>query len=201
MPRTKTIRKPSTTRLTNRSNSKSKKQIQFKKNQKSNLARYPFIPLELVNRLEALAEFYDVSLVSRGKIPPNKTDKGFLVIFRDQAQGNPGKLASLPILAKNPDGNTWDRQRDNYLLRRLDMIRRAKTNKPGGLYVGDGPLAGLPSVLHVNMMMWAYSPDPKMRTKSGVDKVLARLAEIKKEGTHAPKRPGISAYGNRQDSA
>lgn len=159
--------------------------------------KYPFIPLKLVNRLEALAEFYDVSLVSRGKIPPNKTDKGFLVIFRQQAQGNPAKLANLPILAKNPNGNTWDRQRDNYLLRRLDMIRRATKNKPDGLWIQEGPLAGLPSVLHVNMMMWAYSPDQKMRSAAGVNKVLARLAEIKKQGIHAPKRPGISAYGNR----
>lgn len=197
MPRIQTVKKPSTTRIANSSNSKSKKQIQSKKNQKSKSVRYPFIPLALVNRLEALAEFYDVSLVSRGKIPPNKTDKGFLVVFREQAHGNSGKLASLPILAKNPNGNTWDHQRDNYLLRRLDMIRRAKTNKPGGLYVDDGPLAGLPSVLHVNMMMWAYSPDPEMRTKTGVDKVLSRLVEIKKQGTQAPKRPGISAYGNR----
>jgi hypothetical protein len=40
-----------------------------------------------------------------------------------------------------------------------------------------------------------------MRTSAGVDKVLARLTEIKKEGIKAPKRPGISAYGNRPDSA
>jgi len=162
--------------------------------------QYPFIPLNLVNRLEALAEFYDISLVSRGKIPPNKTDKGFLVVFRQQARGDPSKLSSLPILAKNPDGNTWDRQRDNYLLRRLDMIRRAKTNKPDGLYVRDGALAGLPTVLHVNMMMWAYSPDPQMRTTAGVDRVLARLTEIKKQGIKAPNRPGISAYGKRPNT-
>jgi len=154
---------------------------------------YPFIPLPLVNRLEALAEFYDISLVSRGKIPPNKTDKGFLVVFRHQAKGQADKLKTIPILTKNPNGNTWDRQRNNYILRRQDMLRRAKY----GLYVRDGPLAGLPTVLHVNMMMWAYSPDPKMRSQVGVNKVLARLEEIKKEGQHAPKRPGISAYGNR----
>ena len=188
MPRSRTIKKPSTRIQTT---------SKTKQTQKS---KYPFIPLPLVNRLEALAEFYDVSLVSRGKISPNKTDKGFLVVFRQMANGDPLKLSSLPILAKNPDGNTWDRQRENYLLRRLDMLRRAKTNKPGVLYVVDGPLAGLPSVLHVNMMMWAYSPDPQMRTKSGVDKVLARLTEIKKEGIHAPKRTGISAYGNRPDA-
>jgi len=168
-----------------------------KQTHKSKKSNYPFIPLNLVERLEALAEFYDVSLVSRGKIPPNKTDEGFLEVFRKQAHGEPTKLASLPILAKNPDGNTWDRQRDNYLLRRFAMIRRAKTNQTDGLWVQDGPLAGLPSVLHVNMMMWAYSPDPQMRTQTGVNKVIARLAEIKKQGIHAPKRPGISAYGNR----
>ena len=174
-----------------------KKPTKQKNNNRTQKTKYPFIPLALVNRLEALAEFYDISLVSRGKIPPNKTDKGFLVVFREQAHGDPAKLANLPILSKNPNGNTWDRQRDNYLLRRLDMIRRATTNKPGGLWVLEGPLAGLPSVLHVNMMMWAYSPDPKMRTSTGVNKVLARLAEIKKQGIRAPKRPGISAYGNR----
>jgi hypothetical protein len=177
-----------------------KKPVLTVPNNRTQKTKYPFIPLPLVNRLEALAEFYDISLVSRGKIPPNKTDKGFLVVFRDQAHGNPSKLGSLPILSKNPNGNTWDRQRDNYLLRRLDMIRRAKTNKPGGLWVQDGPLAGLPSVLHVNMMMWAYSPDAKMRTPAGVDKVLTRLKELKKKGIHAPKRPGISAYGNRTDA-
>ena len=181
--------------------SKTNKQQQTLKTVSKNKTGYPFIPLALVNQLEALAEFYDVSLVSRGKIPPNKTDKGFLVIYRQIAHGDPRKLSSLPILVKNPDGNTWDKQRDNYLLRRLDMVRRAKADKPDGLYVKSGPLAGLPTVLHVNMMMWAYSPDTKMRTSAGVDKVLARLTEIKKEGIRAPKRPGISAYGNRPDSA
>ena len=181
--------------------SKTKTQYKTLKTVSKNKTSYPFIPLELVNRLEALAEFYDVSLVSRGKISPNKTDKGFLVIYRQMAHGDPQKLSSLPILKKNPGGSTWDKQRDNYLLRRLDMIRRAKADKPVGLYVKSGPLAGLPTVLHVNMMMWAYSPDTKMRTSVGVDKVLARLTEIKKEGIRAPKRPGISAYGNRPDSA
>ena len=202
MPRQGTVKKSRIARIPTSSthsslNSKSKKQSQYQKNQKSNSVLYSFIPLALVNRLEALAEFYDISLVSRGKIPPNKTDKGFLVVFREQAQGDPAKLENLPILSKNPEGNTWDRQRDNYLLRRLAMIRRAETNKPGGLWVRDGPLSGLPSVLHVNMMMWAYSPDPQMRTSTGVNKVLTRLAEIKKQGIKAPKRPGISAYGNR----
>lgn len=191
MPYSRTIKKPSA-KISEKSNTEKHTQ-----KTKTKTSKYPFIPLNLVNRLEALAEFYDISLVSRGRIPPNKTDKGFLVVFRDQAHGDPNKLSSLPILAKNPDGNTWGRQRDNYLLRRLDMIRRAKTNKPGGLWVQDGPLAGLPSVLHVNMMMWAYSPDTQMRTAAGVNKVLARLAEIKKQGIKAPKRPGISAYGNR----
>ncbi len=167
------------------------------KNKNTQKSKYPFIPLNLINQLEALAEFYDISLVSRGKIPPNKTDKGFLVVFRDQAHGNPARLKDIPILAKNPTGNTWNRQRDNYILRRQDMLRRAKY----GLYVKDGPLAGLPTVLHVNMMMWAYSPDSKMRTQAGVNKVLARLAQVKKEGQHAPKRPGISAYGNRTESS
>ena len=189
MPKTSTIKN----RLSQKTNTK-------KKPKKSKSSHYPFIPLALVNRLEALAEFYDISLVSRGRIPPNKTDKGFLVVFREQAHGDPTKLANLTILAKNPDGNTWDRQRENYLLRRLDMVRRAKTNKPDGLWVQDGPLAGLPSVLHVNMMMWAYSPDPQMRTVAGVDRVLARLSKIKKQGIIAPKRPGISAYGNRPDA-
>lgn len=197
MPQSRTVKKPSTSRIRTVDIPSTQKQSRKPKPKPS---QYPFIPLALVNRLEAIAEFYDISLVSRGKIPPNKTDKGFLVVFRNQAHGDPSKLNSLPILAKNPDGNTWDRQRDNYILRRLAMVRRANTNKPGGLWVQDGPLTGLPSVLHVNMMMWAYSPDPKMRTLAGVNKVLARLAAIKKEGIHAPKRPGISAYGNRQDS-
>lgn len=157
--------------------------------------KYPLIPLPLVNKLEALAEFYDISLVSRGKIPPNTTDKGFLVVYRSVG-GDSAKLAQVPILSKNPNGNTWDRQRENYILRRLNMLKRAKY----GLYVKDGDLAGLPTVLHVNMMMWAYSPEHKKINSEWVDKILTRLSEIKKRGVKAPSRPGISAYGNRDSS-
>jgi hypothetical protein len=78
----------------------------------------------------------------------------------------------MPVRQRVPQGETWDKHRNNFIKRRLIMVKNAGAKY--GLYHTEGPLAGLPTVLHVNMLMWAYSPD-KALYKGG------KFAEIVKK--------------------
>lgn len=119
-----------------------------------------YLTPQQVNQLEFLAEYYGISEKARGLHKPTKSDKGFKVIWETSirnggAGGDKKQLRNMPIKANIPDGQTWDKHRNQYLDRRLSMIKNAKTD----LYYTTGPDTGLPTKLHVNMMMWAYSPD------------------------------------------
>jgi hypothetical protein len=117
---------------------------------------YNYLSVKNVNDLEFLADYYNISLKARGLEKPTKSDKGFLEVWR-MVKGDKKKLRNLPVLKNNPNGETWDKHRNNYITRRLSMLKNTKD----GLYYKDGPDAGLPSRLHVNMLMWGYSPDKK----------------------------------------
>lgn len=43
---------------------------------------YPYLPVRLVNQLEPLAEYYNVSRKARGLEKPTMSDEGFLVVYR-----------------------------------------------------------------------------------------------------------------------
>ncbi len=60
----------------------------------------------------------------------------------------------LPVKKSNPNGENWQHHRDDYCKRRMSMIGRAKNYD---LYVHNG----LPTIMHLNMLMWAASPDYK----------------------------------------
>lgn len=135
---------------------------------------WPYIPLKLVNALEPLAEFYNVSHKARGLQKPTKSDKGFLQIYRD-AGGIPNKFNKLPVRAEKQDGENWQHHRVDFCNRRYSMIKR----KPGyGLY---DEKTGLPSVMHVNMLMWACSPDAN-GIKKNWKNILKKLEDTKKTG-------------------
>ena len=116
----------------------------------------PYLSLDVVNELEALAEYYDISRKARSFDTSTKSDKGFLQVYR-QVGGNEKMLRTIPIKASNPDRITWDKYRNQYLTRRKTMLKNAGY----GLYYTSGELKGMPTKLHVNMIMWGYSPDKK----------------------------------------
>ena len=109
-----------------------------------------------ISSLEFLAKYYDISKKARGLEKPTTSDEGFLVIWR-KVKGDKKQLRNYPVKQSVPQGQTWDKQRNNYITRRLSMIKNAKDK----LYYTTGPYKGLPTKLHVNMMMWGYSPDTK----------------------------------------
>ena len=112
---------------------------------------YKLIPLKIVKIFESLANYYDISRKSRGLEKPTKSDKGFLQLYKE-LNGKWEKMKSLPVKKSNPNGEKWDHHRDDYCKRRISMIGRAKNYD---LYDDDG----LPTIMHMNMLMWAASPD------------------------------------------
>ena len=73
------------------------------KNRKEEMNSY--LSLDVINKLEALAEYYDISRRARGLDTSTKSDKGFLQVYR-KVKGNEKMLRNIPIKASNPDGIT-----------------------------------------------------------------------------------------------
>ena len=133
----------------------------YHKKKRGQLDNYQYLPVRLVNQLEPLAEYYNISRKARGLEKPTMSDEGFLVVFR-RVGGETAiaKLRTMPVKKQVPAGETWDKHRNNFIKRRLIMIKNAGAKY--GLYHTSGPLAGLPTILHVNMLMWAFSPDREL---------------------------------------
>jgi len=131
--------------------------------------KWSYIPLNIVNKLEKIAEYYNVSHKARGLQKPTKSDKGFLQIYRSY-KGNQKLFEHLPVRANKPDGETWAHHREDFCNRRYAMI---KGKKNYGLYDSNG----LPTVMHTNMLMWACSPDDKNIIKNA-DKILEILNKL-----------------------
>ena len=125
-----------------------------KNNRKEEMWNY--LKLDVINKMELLAEHYNISKKARGLEKSNKSDKGFLEIYRE-VNGNIKALRNYPIKKTKPQGQTWDKHRNDYCKRRYSMIKHHK-NK---LYNENG----LPTKLHTNMIMWGCSPDVKNITK------------------------------------
>ena len=126
----------------------------YKKNDRGKeLMKY--LPLPIIKKFEKLAEYYNISRKSRGLEKSIKSDYGFLEIYK-KVKGDKKKLRNLPIKKDNPDGDTWDRYRNSFCKRRISMIKYHKNYK---MYHTEGKLKGLPTPMHVVLIMWAYSPD------------------------------------------
>ena len=137
-------------------------------------SKWSYLPLDLVNKLEPLAEYYNVSHKARGLQKPTKSDKGFLEVYR-VAKGQPDQFETSPVRANKPDGEQWAHHRNDFCNRRYAIIK----GKPGyGLY---DEKTGLPSVMHVSMLMWACSPDAS-NIKKNWKKILAKVEDVKRNG-------------------
>ena len=75
-------------------------------------------------------------------------------------------MKSLPVKKSIPNGEKWEHHRDDFCSRRLSMIKKIKKYP---LY-DDGSknlnLKGLPTPMHVNMLMWGCCPDHKNLMKN-----------------------------------
>jgi hypothetical protein len=142
-----------------------------KRNRKNEMWKY--LPLDVVDNFEKLADYYDISRKARGLEKPVKSDIGFLPVYR-KVKGETKALRTIPIKKSIPYGQTWDKHRNNYCKRRKSMF------KSYGLYHKDGPLKGLPTVLHTNMLMWACTPEKNIDKIKKISKTIKkRLNSIK----------------------
>ena len=117
---------------------------------------FPYMTYKQIKSLEFLADFYDISVKARGLQKPTTSDKGFVSVWKE-VNSDKKRLRNYPIKMSVPQGQTWDKHRNFYITRRLSMIKNSKH----ALYYTTGAFQGLPTKLHVNMMMWGYSPDAK----------------------------------------
>ncbi len=133
-----------------------KKNMKDMKNKKGGNKKLPYLPLSLVNKYEKLAEYYDISRKARGLEKPTTSDEGFLVVFR-RVKGKGDKMRYIPCRKDKPTGVNWERKREIEVLGKYHQMKRMGIP----LYHKEGELKGLPTKIHVNMIMWGYSPDPK----------------------------------------
>ena len=145
--------------------------INHTKRQSGSNENWTYLPLTIVNQLEKLAEYYNISHKARGLQKPTKSDEGFLTVYRKH-KGVIADFEHLPVRANNPDGEKWKHHRADFCNRRYAMI---KSKKNYGLYNNNG----LPTVMHTNMLMWACSPDAKNIIKN-TGKILTTLKNVSK---------------------
>jgi len=86
-------------------------------------------------------------------------------------------MKSLPVKQSNPTGENWEHHRNDFCNRRLAMIVKLKNYS---LY-DDGSknpnLKGLPTPMHVNMLMWGCSPDYK-NIKKNINKISSQIKKL-----------------------
>ena len=117
--------------------------------------KLPYLPLSLVNSYEKLAKYYNVSRKARGLEKPTTSDEGFLIVYR-KAKGDKNLMKTIPCRKDKKDGVKWDRKREIAVSGKMGQAKRMKLD----FFHKSGPLKGLPTKIHVNMIMWAYSPYP-----------------------------------------
>ena len=59
-------------------------------------SKYPWLPLETIEKYESIADTYKVSQVARGLKKGTRTDKGFLVMYKE-VLGKKNKLQYIPV--------------------------------------------------------------------------------------------------------
>jgi hypothetical protein len=130
-----------------------KKWLNSYKSMKGGVKKLPYLPLSLVNSYEKLADYYNVSRKARGLEKPSTSDEGFLTVYR-KVKGNENLMKTIPCRKDKKNGVHWDRKREIEILGKLGQAKSMKLD----FFHKSGPLKGLPTVIHVNMIMWAYSP-------------------------------------------
>jgi hypothetical protein len=129
----------------------------------------PYLDLSLVNSYEKLANYYNVSRKARGLEKPTTSNEGFLVVYR-KVKGNGNLMKNIPCKKTKPNGVNWNRKRAVEVYGKLGQAKRMKLD----LFHKSGILKGLPTKIHINMIMWAYSPYP-----SKLKKILPLLNSLK----------------------
>lgn len=75
-------------------------------------------------------------------------------------------MKSLPVKKSNPTGENWEHHRDDFCSRRFSMIKKIKNYPLYDNGMKNSNLKGLPTPMHVNMLMWGCCPDHKYLIKN-----------------------------------
>jgi hypothetical protein len=75
-------------------------------------------------------------------------------------------MKSLPVKQTNPNGETWEHHRNDFCSRRLSMINKLKNYQLYDNGSKNPNLKGLPTPMHINMLMWGCCPDHKNLMKN-----------------------------------
>jgi len=137
-----------------------KKWLNNYKNMKGGAKKLPYLSLSLVNSYEKLADYYNISLKARGLEKPSTSDEGFLVVYR-KVKGSENLIKTIPCRKNKQNGVNWDRKREVEILGKLGQAKSMKLD----FFHKSGILKGLPTIIHTNMIMWAYSPYPNKLKK------------------------------------
>ena len=120
-------------------------------------SKYPWLPLETIEKYESIADTYKVSQVARGLKKGTRTDKGFLVMYKE-VLGKKNKLQYIPVKKNKPNGQDYWSYRIGFINSRLGQITKAKTP----LYYKSGVYKDLPTKQHIILIIHGYSPDKKL---------------------------------------
>lgn len=116
--------------------------------------KYEFLSLKKIEKYEKIAEEYGVSEVARGLKKGNKTDEGFLKVYK-KVDGKKSKLQYIPVKKDKPNGQDYWSYRISFINSRMGQIKKLKTP----LYYIDGKYKGMPTKQHIILIMHGYSPD------------------------------------------
>ena len=109
---------------------------------------YPFLKMDFIKKFYPLANKYKVSEKARGLKKPKTSDKGFLQVYSKVK--NPNELKDCPVKKSKPDGANWFKTRENRL--------NAKMGQMKSMNIKYFDKEGVPTKMHVILIMWAYSP-------------------------------------------
>lgn len=106
-----------------------------------------YLDLKVIKKYEKYADYYNIARICRGLDKSTKTKEGFLVVYKRLKDHN--KLKNI-YATKN---TTWDKYRTNYVNAKLAQMKKNKI----ALYDDKG----IPTKMHIILIMWGYSPDIK----------------------------------------
>jgi hypothetical protein len=129
----------------------------YPKLRKNEDSKYKWLPLETIKKYESIADTYKVSEVARGIKKGSKTDKGFLVMYKE-VLGKKNKLQYIPVKQNKPNGQDYWSYRIGFINSRLGQMSKAKTP----LYYKSGVYKDLPTKQHIILIIHGYSPDKKL---------------------------------------
>ena len=113
---------------------------------------FKFLKMDLIKKFYPLANQYQAAEVCRGIKKAKTTDKGFLEVYSKVKNEN--ELKKIPVRKNNPNGSNWYKTRENRLKAKMGQMKSQKID----YFHKSGKMKGLPTKMHIILIMWGYSP-------------------------------------------